>query len=120
MSLVLMSVCAFPLILIWTNALLLLAQRWRQHPSVSKYALLGLFGFALHWVAGREFDLWFAHGGSTWYTGGTVDARDCIDLLVAAVCWWLMMVAIFGWRGADSELVFPASVNPDSDGRVVP
>jgi len=95
-------VAYFPIILIWTNAVLILSRRWQRHPQVSKYALLGLFGFLVDWVVDVSYSLWAfriaANNSSSQVWQYTFLIRYCVGLLLTTGSSLLVLVALIGWR----------------------
>lgn len=88
----------FPNLLIWVNAAALLIERRHQHPQVSKYALIAIGGFLVNWLLGFAVTVLAIQGFSSNMLGGIMMARSVADLLISAVCWWLLFVALLGER----------------------
>ena len=107
-------VASFPIILIWTNAVLILLRRWQRHPQVSKYALLGLFGFLLKWIEGVGYGIWFSQFAASSLSPQAVQfahySHYCVGVLLTAGSALLVLAALVGWRdGIQDEIAEPDS-----------
>ncbi len=96
----------FPLILIWTTAFLVLIKRRTRHPHVSRFALVGLTGIAVIGVGSPLFrEIWYPNLIASYGINVQVLAATLchsIELLLKAGCWWLLFIALLGWR--DTEI----------------
>ena len=99
-----------PLFLIWSVGGVLIWQRRRRHPQVSRYALLGICGLAAVALLNALFSTWLqgtlmrqpsfmaSSQGMVYYFAYIV-----IISLATSGCWILILVAILGWRGDPIE-----------------
>ena len=93
------TVAFFPFSLIWCNAFVILVNRRRMHPYVSTFALLGLTGLSVDWLGRSAMGLWMNWAQPEYLTFLAVyEVHSCVSLLLKAGCWWLLVVAVLGWR----------------------
>ena len=80
-----------PLVICWIIGMRVALVRWRAHPQVSKFALLGIGMSLATLVFWQMIWMWaVAHGFPPFSLLATT--------LLAAGGWALMLIAVFGWR----------------------
>lgn len=94
----------FPLTLVKVNAFILLYRRRNAHPIVSKYALLALSGLFADWVFTSALAIWMVRAQPATDSANLLwMIRMCVSGLLVAFCWWLLMLALLGWREGRGE-----------------
>ncbi len=96
-----------PTILVWIAGAVLALMRWRKYPQVSMFTLAALGIFLVLTIAGSILSIWLP---VTLMRGDTDSGRmgiilagsGCVQSLIAAGAWGLILAAIFKGRSSEA------------------
>jgi hypothetical protein len=96
-----------PTLLVWIAGAVLALMHWRKHPQVSMFTLAALGIFMVLTVAGTILSVWLPvtimrDSGDSNRLGITLAISGCIQSLIAAGAWGLILAAIFKGRPAEA------------------
>ena len=104
---------ATPVIIVWVIGIAMALSRWRRHPRVSLFALIGCAVMVVITIVSRFLTIslpaMMAHRGWTFSQLGPIfTAIGVVTSLISAGAWALVICAIFGWRDQrQKEKLFP-------------
>ena len=96
-----------PTLLVWIAGAVLAIMHWRKHPQVSMFTLAALGIFLVLTIAGTILSVWLPvtimrDSGDSSRLGITLAISGCIQSLIAAGAWGLILAAIFKGRPAEA------------------
>ncbi|HEU0178929.1 MAG TPA: hypothetical protein VFV58_32085 [Blastocatellia bacterium] len=94
---------SLPVIIVWVIGIAMALSRWRRHPRVSLFALIGCAVMIVNSIVSRvvtiSLPVTMAHRGWTYSQLGPIfTAIGVVSALISAGAWALVICAIFGWR----------------------
>lgn len=101
------SVAAFltqlPELLVWLAGIGWAIFRWQYHPKVSRLTLIALIGMILLTTISGFLAAWLPFwliqsGMSSGQMGMVLGGMRILQVILGAVIWTVVLVAIFGWR----------------------
>jgi hypothetical protein len=97
-----------PTLLVWIAGAVLAIMHWRKYPQVSMFTLAALGIFIVLTIAGSILSIWLPvtimrDGMDSGRLGITLTISGCIQSLIAAGAWGLILAAIFKGRPAEAS-----------------
>ena len=97
-----------PTLLVWIAGAVIAFMHWRKHPQVSMFTLIALGIFIVLTIAGTILSIWLPvtvmrDSGDSSRLGITLTISGCIQSLIAAGAWGLILAAIFKGRPAEAN-----------------
>lgn len=97
-----------PTLLVWIAGAVLAIMHWRKYPQVSMFTLIALGIFLVLILGGSALSVWLPvtmmrDGMAASSLGIVLTISGCIQSLIAAGAWGLILAAIFKGRPAEAN-----------------